>query len=388
MRFYKLVLFFNIVLIVLLITLNEFTLYYLDETPPLSEQSLKYIRTFNFIIIVILCTELGIKYFQNLKKFISLLTFYIFIIIILDTTFSWIGYGYHGHYKEENLQRYPSPYDMFSGKPNALDHNEFGFRGNFENINKLDDDTFTVAFFGGSTGYLGEPPIIEIVKQQLKKSKTKVSVYNFSSVSSNHTQHLHRLIKHINKFKFDIVIFYGGANETLLNTMYDPRPGYPYNFFYRNELSTIKKFFVEHSAILGEIDKRYDSIIELNKIRKKYRNEENWQIKITQKYYDDLILASEISKRIGSPKKCSKTNFISIRQPFLVSSKLDKDLYLQLDKISKALIKDLNHNHFDLSKINKKNLLTYIDPIHIDQNSKIIIAKQMKEYLLLILKNC
>ena len=38
------------------------------------------------------------------------------------------GYKFEDRYKSD-IYRKPSPYDMFSGKPNFLDHNEFGFRG-------------------------------------------------------------------------------------------------------------------------------------------------------------------------------------------------------------------------------------------------------------------
>ena len=58
-----------------------------------------------------------------------------------------------------------------------------------------------------------------------------VGVYNFGSVSSNHSQHVHRLIEFSDRYSFDLVIFYGGGNETFQYANYDPRPGYPYIFF-------------------------------------------------------------------------------------------------------------------------------------------------------------
>ena len=98
--------------------------------------------------------------------------------------------------------------------------------------------------------------------------------------------------------------------------MYDPRPGFPYNYFYRDELPTLKKFFIENSAIIGEIEKRYGTIVGLNKIRKQYSNNPKWIDHITDKYNEDLILANKLSTKIGRPHRCSKTNFISVRQPF------------------------------------------------------------------------
>ena len=63
--------------------------------------------------------------------------------------------------------------------------------------------------------------------------------YNFSSVSSNHNQHLNRLIKFSN-LNFDFVVFYGGFNETFQTLFADPRPGYPFNFWTVGELHPLK----------------------------------------------------------------------------------------------------------------------------------------------------
>ena len=106
--------------------------------------------------------------FTNIPKFIlkfkKIFSIYILpsllVVIALDLGLNFLGFGYPSHYTEEKILRYPTPMDSFSGKPNEMGHNEFGFRGKFENkINYL-----SIAFFGGSTGYLGEPTIIENIK--------------------------------------------------------------------------------------------------------------------------------------------------------------------------------------------------------------------------------
>ena len=76
------------------------------------------------------------------------------------------------------------------------------------------------SFFGGSTGYNGNPPISDLIENL--NNIIKVKTYNFSSVSSNHNQHLHRLLKYSN-LKFDLIIFYGGFNETIQTYS---RPGF------------------------------------------------------------------------------------------------------------------------------------------------------------------
>ena len=77
--------------------------------------------------------------------------------------------------------------------------------------------------FNGSTGYTGSPPIPELLSQHLSNNGIENVVYNFSVNSSNHNQHIHRLTKYIN-FHYDVVIFYGGNNESLQYLQYDTRP--------------------------------------------------------------------------------------------------------------------------------------------------------------------
>jgi len=81
-----------------------------------------------------------------------------------------------------------------------------------------------------------------------------VFMANYSVVSSHHRQHLHGIIEYLPPFEPDVVIFYGGYNETLQSAYYDPRPGYPYNYFYRSETKPFFKLLLENSGIIGEID--------------------------------------------------------------------------------------------------------------------------------------
>ena len=48
---------------------------------------------------------------------------------------------------------------MFKGAPNKLDHNYLGYRIK----EPVTDQTINIALFGGSTGYMGDPPIIDLV---------------------------------------------------------------------------------------------------------------------------------------------------------------------------------------------------------------------------------
>ena len=153
----------------------------------------------------------------------------------------------------------------FTGKPNKGEsphkHNEFGFLG--PELNQAKSDDFTIAFFGGSTGYRGNPNLPIMIEENLIKNnfnKGNVFISNFSAESSNHNQHLHMLIEFVLTSKVDLVIFYGGWNETVAQAAYDPRPGYPINFFYIHDEPHWKKFLIENSKIFGSLQHKIVSI--------------------------------------------------------------------------------------------------------------------------------
>ena len=67
---------------------------------------------------------------------------------------------------------------MFKGASNAGDHNSLGYRIS----DPVARSTINVALFGGSTGYGGSPPIINILTQKLNalKGDSQYSPLNFS----------------------------------------------------------------------------------------------------------------------------------------------------------------------------------------------------------------
>ena len=260
-------------LLLSLILFNEFTLTYFDKTPPLSVETLSIIRKTNFFILIIF---FYIKYFYlnnklnfiNKKIFniVKKISFVLFILVAIDIFFKYIGFGINSHWYDEENIRFNSPYDMFSNKPNVLDHNTLGFRG--PNLNKdINENILSIAFLGGSTGYTGAPPIPELLGKYLNNNGVNNIVYNFSVNSSNHNQHIHRLIKYIN-YQYDIIIFYGGNNESIQYLQYDTRPSYPYNYFMKNDLSIFKVFLLKHSSIFGIIENFTGSISGINISRK------------------------------------------------------------------------------------------------------------------------
>lgn len=257
--------------------------------------------------------------------FILKYSFYIAIILIVFDVFvlnKLLGFGHLRDFEQENIVRFPAPYVGFTGKPNAYIHNEFGFRGSSFKEAKTND--FKIAFFGGSTGYRGNPPIAKIVEKRLEKLwGVSIFVANYSVISSNHRQHLHGIIEFLPQFKPDLVIFYGGYNETIQHThpRYDPRPGYPYNHFYRAETSPFFKLLLQNSAIIGEIDKRIGVFTGINKLRVAQQPlSDDWNRRIAEKYYETLALANNIAGTLES-KYFGNTQFLAFYQPYQVPKK-------------------------------------------------------------------
>ena len=304
----------------------------------------------------------------KLGKIISYVKYAVFLtvvfavsdVVILNHLF---GYGYPRDYKEENLFRYPAPYVTFTGRPNSLDHNEFGFRG--KSLKDAKPDDFKVAFFGGSTGYYGDPPIAETVENELSKILgSGVFVANYSVVSSNHRQHLHGIIENFSQLKPDLIIFYGGYNETVSNGIYDPRPGYPYNFFYRAETSPAKKLVMENSAVLGELDKLLGLLSGISRLRDEQQPfSDDWNNRIVDKYFETLDLALDVSGTIES-SKCGNTRFIAFYQPYVVPNNF-RDPH---ENIRRRL--DHREYGFDVSsEFEVFGLGIFSDPVHVQQEA-------------------
>jgi len=188
-----------------------------------------------------------------MKKLFLQLISVVVVWVFLDQLYFFLkpDKALSGHYNAADIHRKPLPYIAFSGYPNVLDHNKYGYKGT------LPDSSFDglkIAFFGGSTGYQGTPPISEIVRTKLETHfKTKIHIANFSIPSSNHNQHLHNLIETNKFYKPDFVIFYGGFNELIQPLEYDPRPGYPYNYFFRNDTPPFYRFLLENSPTAFQI---------------------------------------------------------------------------------------------------------------------------------------
>ena len=198
----------------------------------------KQIITLTFILISLPFFEFGLDYFfgdqdgkivkfhlSKINKFFqfSILTILtislykikiIYCLVFILITYFIIDFSIISRilFDYEYIHRYPHPYVGFTGKPNKgklpHKHNQFGFLG--PELNQAKSDDFTIAFFGGSTGYRGNPNLPIMIEKNLKQNSFnngKVYISNFSVESSNHNQHLHMLIEFVLTSKVDLVIF-------------------------------------------------------------------------------------------------------------------------------------------------------------------------------------
>lgn len=307
---------------------------------------------------------------KNFLFFFKYIIFLLIVVIIVDIFLfhNVLGYGYPRHYQEENIYRYSAPYVEFTGKPNVSDHNKYGFRG--EALDKAKKDDIKIAFFGGSTGYFGEPSIPVMVGEKLTELLgRKVFIANYSVVSSNHRQHLHGIIEYISIFNPDIVIFYGGYNELIQPIKYDPRPGYPYNFFYKAETSNFYQLLLQYSALAGELDKRSGIFTGLNELKKsQHVYTEDWNKRIVNKYIETLELAHDVTLILKS-NYFGKTKFIAFYQPYQINNRV-----ITIHNAVKQRIKEVSYICDVLAVYDKLGVRIYKDIVHVNQQAKEVMA--------------
>ena len=364
----------------------------------------KQIVTLFFILISLPFFEFGLDYFfgdqdgkivrfgiskiKNIFQFLIVIiitislykikTFYCIIFILITSFIIDFKIIRRILNDEEYIHRYPHPYVGFTGKPNKgkspHKHNQFGFLG--PELNQAKSDDFTIAFFGGSTGYRGNPNLPIMIEENLKKNnfnKGKVFISNFSAESSNHNQHLHMLIEFVLTSKVDLVIFYGGWNETVAQAAYDPRPGYPLNFFYIHDEPHWKKFLIENSRLFGMLQHK---IVNKNKF-KEIVYSEKWNRDIVNNYFETLNKA-RLVVNILEPNIKEKTDFVALYQPFDLSKTEEiMPIHSMIKDKSKSLswLYDINDVLLEIEN-------NYIDAIHIKKHAREIIAEVISELII------
>ena len=312
----------------------------------------------------------NIQAWNKAKSVIGYLSYLVVVISLFDLLIlnKLLGFGYPHHYEEETFQRYPAPYVEFIGKPDVGEHNEFGFRG--PSFVESEPNDLKIAFFGGSTGYNGSPPIAGVIEKRLNALLGEsVFVANYSVVSSNHRQHLHGIIEFLPDFRPDLVIFYGGYNDTVQGASYDPRPGYPYSFFYRSETGPFIKLLLQNSAIIGEIDKRTGILSGIRKLRNDHLPfSDDWNKRTADKYFETLMLANNVAGTIES-ERFGKTRFLAFYQPYQVP-----EHFMSTHNEIKERIGRTKYGFDVSSEYDALGRAVYRDSVHVDQRAKDVMG--------------
>jgi|GEM_PF-1596738 len=252
---------------------------------------------------------------------------------------------------------------------------------------KNNENKIRIAFFGGSTSAYNDPEkpdsknIPQYLEQKLKQKLNKdVVVLNYACGGAHHRQHLHMLLEFLPKFKPDIVVFYGGNNETVQYYEADPRPGYPMNFFYEAEFQTWKKFLIQYSAVLSHIlgnkfEARMHNVLN-NRV--KYKSPE-WKQSIINNYLETLHFSRIISESFKSDLFNENTKFIAVFQPVRIMSGYDSDV---MDIIS-GIRKRLPAYAYDFyNKYDNLPESIWYDICHVKDEANQLMADEISELLI------
>lgn len=142
-------------------------------------------------------------------------------------------------------ERYPAPYYGFAGRPNGVweqaHYDDMGFpnpvsaksyTGSAKRVFVLGDSCVANSLDGSYAQTL--PGLIQ---EQLRvEGIHDVQVFNFGVLSFRLEQMLSLFLHVLVDLKPDAVMILAGGNDVVMPVHFDPRPGYPYNFYAVEEL--------------------------------------------------------------------------------------------------------------------------------------------------------
>ena len=303
--------------------------------------------------------------------------------------------------------RHPEPYTMFGGQMNMAGLNRLGYRGKVPAVPK-DGGEFRIFILGGSTVFLGSPPITVLLEEEFKKNgHPNVRVYNFGVVSSVSGMELSRIVFQMSELEPDLIVMYNGGNDILHPFSWDPRPGYPFNFivYENNPLleSDVRHYptfalFAYGSNILRSLFPDYfrNTFVPLNQVREEAQwGSKQWADKIAKIYVNNLVKAKKISSVFEAdflvffqPLVYYKNRLSPEEEKFFYPSQKKFVTYTRTKIFSRIeeVTKDDRMNIVDLSRIfENTSEWVFEDDIHIQQSKKEVVAQSMYAG---IIKNC
>ena len=169
---------------------------------------------------------------------------------------------------------------------------------------------------------------------------------------------------------FFIFFFYGGYNETLHTAFYDSRPGYPYNFNVRNEMSPEEMFLIKNSYIY--------QIIKL-KFLKNHENKpfsEKWNKSIVKNYINTIETARLLSSSLTTGR-CG-IPFIFAYQPYQMSENhgVQNTFKAQVHSKIKHYV-STSSDGIDVSNSFNEREEFYEDIVHLLPEGREVVAKNI-----------
>lgn len=159
-------------------------------------------------------------------KWAALVFLFFVVAFVLAEVFFRFLYPRTNPFDDRIAQRNVMPYTMFSKF-------EYGAREPAKPKEEI-----RIFMLGGSTVAYGNPPLPVCVERELKRRGwLNARVFNYGVISQNSSQELAHLIYHVMDSEPDLIVFYDGGNDIMDPLLYDPRPGYPFNFLaYENNV--------------------------------------------------------------------------------------------------------------------------------------------------------
>src|SRR5262249_1501813 len=324
----------------------------------------------------------------------------------------------------------PRPYFMFGGPTDgrsvnllpAMDEgagrairlNAEGFRTR-EIVTPKPADELRIFFVGGSTvvgGYQVETTIPGVVEAHLHANGLpQARTYNFGVLSFVSGQELALLVHRLIDLKPDLVIAYDGGNDLFEPWIYDPRPGYPFNFVTEEEamtalanaqgdaktMASLSRDSALLQALLGTGDWASRAAIRINHLRSAVDyGTPHWKQAVVNGYPRNLTEMCHFARGNG-------TLFAGYFQPLLAYSKpLDAnqtastggDVMIQGLREQRGSVLSAMAAQFpapaaeagcrfgDLSGLLENDAAAFTDAIHVDTKSNQLIGTRIAEDLL------
>jgi tetratricopeptide (TPR) repeat protein len=219
----------------------------------------------------------------------------------------------HAEYLNAN-ERYPVPFVGFTGRPygrhpsgSRLDG--WGFPNRAPPEPGKAPGNQRVFVLGDSTMWRSEESLAATVPALLQdalqgRGYRDVSVHNFSVVSTCATQMLALLFSKLIDYDPDLVIFVCGATDIFIPYSYDPRPGFPYNFYVTEELYT--RYFDfdrvdKEGMAFGYADIFHDIAVRQAELRTQagFGQSSQWELDIIETFRRFLLKLDRVATGFG-----------------------------------------------------------------------------------------